>query len=160
MKHFLPFLSIGITFLSACTTGTGDKAQQEIPLKGTWKLVSGTKVAKGLTTFTDYTKDQQMIKIINDSHFAFLKHDLKPDAEGKNNFDAGGGSYQLAGNEYTEHLDYYHNKNWEGKTFTFKVMIKNDTLIQTGIEKIESEGIDQTITEKYVRISEAHTLSR
>jgi lipopolysaccharide export system protein LptA len=157
MKQIIFILFISLITITSCTSDPGKKAtadkQLESPgLKGTWKLVSGTKVAKGLTTFTDYTKDQQMIKIINDTHFAFLKHNLQPDADGKNNFDAGGGRYELSGNVYTEHLDYYNNRNWEGKAFNFKVTIKNDTLIQTGIEKIESEGIDQTITEKYVKV--------
>ncbi|MCX2480492.1 hypothetical protein OQY15_15420 [Pedobacter sp. MC2016-15] len=138
--------------ISSCSSGTEKKAEEQIPLKGTWKLISATTVSKGQTTFTDYTKTQEMIKIINDSHFAFLKHELKSDAEGKNNFDAGGGRYQLKGDQYTESLDYYNNKNWEGKTFVFKVSIKGDTLIQTGIEKIESENIDRTITEKYLKL--------
>lgn len=157
MKLRILLSFIYLITITSCTTDPGKKATadnraESLGLKGTWKLVSGTKVAKGLTTFTDYTKDQQMIKIINDTHFAFLKHNLKPDPEGKNNFDAGGGKYKLSGDEYTEYLDYYSDKNWEGKAFNFKVTIKNDTLIQTGIEKIESEGIDQTITEKYVKV--------
>jgi len=139
-------------FLSSCISSNDQKEKAGNMLKGTWKLVSGTKVSKGLTTFTDYTKDQQMIKIINDTHFAFLRHNLKPDAEGKNNFDAGGGRYQLSGDQYTEFLDYYNDRNWEGRNFSFKVTIKNDTLIQTGVEKIEASGIDQTITEKYLRV--------
>ncbi|CAM3945797.1 hypothetical protein SAMN06265348_10466 [Pedobacter westerhofensis] len=147
---------IPLFFIISCTNDPGkelksDSTVQRIDLKGTWKLISGTKLSKGLTTHTDYTKNQQMIKIINDTHFAFLKHNLQPDAEGKNNFDAGGGKYELKGDQYTEHLEYYNDRNWEGKSFTFKVYIKKDTLVQTGIEKIESEGIEQTITEKYLR---------
>jgi hypothetical protein len=149
--NILPLLII-TTFISSCTSNNDRKEAENTRIKGTWKLISGTKIAKGLRTFTDYTKDQNMIKIINDTHFAFLKHNLKPDAEGRNNFDAGGGRYKLAGEQYTEYLDYYHDKNWEGKTFTFKVSIKNDTLIQTGIEKIEAAGIDQTIIEKYLKV--------
>lgn len=157
MKQRVLLLFICLFMITSCTTDPEKKSTAQQPvdsigLKGSWKLVSATKVSKGITTFTDYTRNQEMIKIINDTHFAFLRHDLKPDAEGKNNFDAGGGRYQLAGNQYTEHLDYYNDKSWEGKAFTFKVTIKKDTLIQTGIEKIESEGIDQTITEKYVKV--------
>jgi uncharacterized protein YfeS len=48
------------------------------PLNGTWQLISGTIITKGISSVTDYTKGQQMIKIINDSHFAFLSHDLAP----------------------------------------------------------------------------------
>lgn len=118
---------------------------------GTWRLVSGTTITRGVSSFTDYTKETNMIKIINDSHFAFLKHDLNSPKDSSNHFDAGGGSYSLAGNQYTEHLDYYGDRNWEGKTFQFTVSISNDTLIQRGMEKVEKEGIDREIIEKYVR---------
>ena len=32
--------------------------------------------------------------------------------------------------------------------------IKNDTLIQQGLEKVEKEGIDRTIIEKYLKVKE------
>jgi len=125
-----------------------------VHLNGTWQLVSGTTITKGVSVVTDYTKNQSMIKIINDTHFAFLRHDLNTKKDSSNHFDAGGGSYTLNGNNYTEHLDYYTDKNWEGKTFDFTVTIKNDTLIQKGLEKVESEGIDRIIIEKYLRLKQ------
>ena len=131
--------------LLSCTVKKG------IHLTGTWQLVSATTITKGDTTFMDYTKDQSMIKIINDTHFAFLRHGLKQDTLTK--FDAGGGSYTLTGDKYTEHLDYYNDKNWEGKSFDFTVSISNDTLIQQGIEKVEAAGIERTIIEKYRKIN-------
>ena len=67
-------------------------------------------------------------------------------------FDAGGGAYKLSGNNYKEHLDYYNDRNWEGKTFSFTVSIQGDTLIQKGMEKVEGAGIDREIIEKYVRV--------
>ncbi|HEY2581628.1 MAG TPA: hypothetical protein VGI43_07470, partial [Mucilaginibacter sp.] len=121
-------------------------------LNGTWQLVSATNITKGVSSVTDYSKSQRMIKIINDTHFAFLKHDLDTKKDSSNHFDAGGGSYTLNGNKYTEHLDYYVDKNWEGKTFDFIVTMKNDTLFQQGLEKVESEGIDRIIIEKYIRL--------
>lgn len=123
-----------------------------IHLNGTWALVSGTTITKGVSTVTDYTKSQQMIKIINDTHFAFLKHDLNTKKDSSNHFDAGGGSYTLKGDQYTEHLDFYADKNWEAKTFNFTVKLKGDTLIQQGVEKVENENIDRVIIEKYVRL--------
>lgn len=120
-------------------------------LNGTWRLVTGITITKGDSVVTDYTKDARMIKIINDNHFAFLKHDLNSPKDSSNHFDAGGGSYTLTGDQYTEHLDYYGDRNWEGKTFTFTVGIRNDTLIQRGIEKVEKAGIDREIIEKYIR---------
>ena len=101
---------------------------------------------------TDYTKGQKFLKIINDTHFAFIKHNLNTAKDSSNHFDAGGGSYTLKGNKYTEHLDFYNDKNWEGKTFDFTVSLKNDTLTQTGLEKVEKEGINRTIIEKYIRL--------
>jgi hypothetical protein len=99
-----------------------------------------------------YPTGSQFIKIINDSHFAFLKHDSIPPKDSSNHFDAGGGRYTLSGDQYTEHLDFYADRNWEGKTFTFTVKLSNDTLTQTGIEKVEGANVDHTIVEKYVRV--------
>jgi len=124
------------------------KTTSAITIQGTWKLLTGTLIEKGDTTITDYTKNTSFIKIINDSHFAFLQHDLRKDST---NFSAGGGSYTLTGNNYTEHLEYCNAKEWEGHDFSFNVTINGDTLIQRGVEKIEAQGIDRMNTEKYIR---------
>ena len=152
----MPKLVIGILFLvfvTSCkeTTENNPQATTAIPIKGTWKLLTGTLIEKGDTTITDYTKDLSFIKIINDSHFSFLQHDTRKDST---NFSAGGGRYELKGNTYTEHLEYCSAKEWEGHDFTFTVTIANDTLTQTGVEKIEAQGIDRINTEKYIRYKE------
>ena len=46
------------------------------PLVGSWKLLTGTLTEKGESKITDYTHDQSFIKIINQTHFAFLLHDI------------------------------------------------------------------------------------
>ena len=121
------------------------------PVIGTWQLVTGTLIEKGDTSVTDYTKKRSFIKIINDTHFAFLQHDLN---KGKDSavFVAGGGSYSLNDNTYTEHLEYCSAREWEGNDFTFTIAIDNDTLVQSGIEKIESAGVDRINIERYVRV--------
>lgn len=125
----------------------------ENPLKGTWRLISGTLIEKGDTTTTDYTRDLQMIKIINDSHFSFLNHDLK---KGKDSlaaqFVAGGGRYELKGDQYTEHLEYCSAREWEGNDFVFTITIENDTLTQKGTEKVEGTTVDRLNIEKYVKV--------
>ena len=108
-------------------------------------------IEKGDTTITDYTKNLSFIKIINDSHFAFLQHDTRKDST---NFSAGGGRYQLSGDKYTEHLEYCSAKEWEGQDFNFTVTVSNDTLTQRGIEKIETQGIERLNIEKYIRYKE------
>ena len=108
---------------------------------------------KGDTTVTDYTKDRSFVKIINDTHFAFLQHDL---SNGKDSaaasFSAGGGTYSLKDSTYTEHLEYCNAREWEGHDFSFMVTLSGDTLIQSGVEKIEAAGVDRINIEKYVRV--------
>ncbi|HEY2583598.1 MAG TPA: hypothetical protein VGI43_17430 [Mucilaginibacter sp.] len=150
MKTKIPALLIAISLIT-CFAFINSQSSA-IRLDGTWQLVSATNITKGVSSVTDYSKNQRMIKIINGTHFAFLRHDLNTKKDSSNHFDAGGGSYTLNGNKYTEHLDYYVDKNWEGKTFDFTVTMKNDTLFQQGLEKVESEGIDRIIIEKYIRL--------
>jgi hypothetical protein len=119
-------------------------------LDGTWQLISGMTITPKDTV--KYPSDFRMIKIINDSHFAFLRHDINPPKDSANHFDGGGGRYSLTGDQYVEHLDYYSDRNWEGKPFTFTVTLTNDTLTQTGVEKVEGANVNHTIIEKYVRL--------
>ncbi len=148
---YLPFYLLTITLFS-CGQNNIETAPSDRNIEGTWKLISGITIEKGDTVFTDYTKDQQMIKIINNSHFAFLRHDLN---KGKDSttaiYSSGGGRYSIKGDQYTEQLDYCDAREWEGHTFQFEVSFNKDTLIQRGVEKNESLGVDRLIIEKYVR---------
>lgn len=148
----MKIIYLPITLLFLLQLSCSSPMKSPLPIVGTWQLVSGTTITSGDSSTTDYTTESSMIKIINDSHFAFLKHDLNSPKDSSNNFGAGGGSYTLTGDTYTEHLDYYGDRNWEGNTFKFTVSISNDTLIQKGREKVESEGIDREIIERYVRV--------
>ncbi|MBO0939127.1 hypothetical protein J2I47_21410 [Fibrella sp. HMF5335] len=142
--------------LLACGTKNTDQAtarKQGIPLVGTWQLISGTTIDKGDTTVTDYTKDQSFIKIINDTHFAFLKHDLAGGKGKTTTYDSGGGRYTLKDSLYTEKLDYCTEREWENHLFNFTVSIKNDTLTQQGVEVVEKAGINRINMEKYVRVT-------
>jgi hypothetical protein len=139
--------------LGSCTTKVEiDSKAPGIPIKGTWKLLTGTIIEKGDTSITEYTKGISFIKIINDTHFAFLHHDLRKGKDSASVFASGGGSYSLKGNLYTEHLEYCSDRNWEGNHFSFTVELKKDTLIQSGIEKIEKAGVNRMNIEKYVRV--------
>jgi hypothetical protein len=141
-----------IVFVVACNTKPLENNTNQIPLEGTWKLLSGTLIEKGDTVVTDYTKSVSFIKIINKTHFSFLKHDLNKGKDSTAAFDAGGGTYTLVDSTYTENLDFCNARDWEGNAFKFTVSIHNDTLIQKGIEKIEKSGIDRLNIEKYLRV--------
>lgn len=150
MKKAIIF-ALMISPLLSCTTKEPKKGFA-LPIKGTWQLIRGTIIEKGDTAVTDYTKNLSFIKIINDSHFAFLKHDLSKGTGESKNFDAGGGTYTLKDSIYTERLEYYKQKEWEGGEFPFTITLKNDTLTQTGTEKVESTGVNRVNTEVYVRL--------
>jgi hypothetical protein len=144
---------LAIFIFLSCTAGMNDNTTKPSPIiAGTWQLITGTLIEKGDTIVTDYTKNISFIKIINDTHFVFLQHDLKKGQDSAAIFVAGGGRYSLKDNLYTEHLEYCSGRNWEGNDFVFTISFKADTLIQQGIEKVESEGINRINTEKYIRM--------
>ena len=148
MKSTIEFLAMVILFASC----NNEKKQNQLPLIGTWELISATSTEKDSTVST-FNSKVKMIKIINPTHFAFLSHDLNM---GKDTataaFIAGGGTYTLVDSVYTEHLDYFIDRNWENNKFEFVMKIQNDTLIQKGIEKVEKLGVDHIIVEKYKRM--------
>ena len=142
-----------LVFIISCNEKSQSAENTNPPtpsIQGTWKLLNGTLIEKGDTTVTDYTKDISFIKIINNSHFAFMQHDLRKDST--SGFAAGAGRYEFDGKNYTEHLEYCNAKEWEGHDFTFTMTITGDTLVQSGVEKIQSQGINRINTEKYLRI--------
>lgn len=141
-----------LLILQGCNSKSTEQ-QASIDLPGTWQLISGTIIAKGDTTFTDYTKVHQMIKIINKTHFSFLNHDLSKGKDSTALFIAGGGRYELNGDQYTEHLEYCSDRMWEGNDFQFTIKIQNDTLTQSGVEKIEGTNVNRMNIEKYARVN-------
>jgi len=149
MKSKFVYL-VFIMLLLSCTGNNSKTARNSI--EGTWRLISGTLIEKGVSTVTDYTKNTSFIKIINDTHFAFLQHDLKKGADSSAVFVAGGGRYSISDSTYTEHLEYCNDRNWEGNDFKFTYSVKSDTLIITGIEKVENAGVNRVNIEKYTRI--------
>ena len=141
-------LLFSFLLLNACQT-----SNDPLPITGTWQLLTGTLIENGDTSITDYTKDKKFVKIINDSHFAFLNHDLNKGKDSLASFSAGGGSYTLSGNTYTEHLEFCSDRAWEQNDFSFTVTIHNDTLIQQGVEKVEGTSINRLNIEKYTRLT-------
>jgi hypothetical protein len=145
--------SISVILITCILAGSCSTKVNTPPagLPGTWKLISGTLIENGDTTITDYTGNVSFVKIINNSSFAFLEHDLNKGQDSTAIFVAGGGSYTLNDSMYTEHLEYCSDRAWEGNDFSFVVSVKNDTLIQRGVEKVEAEGINRLNIEIYVR---------
>ena len=153
MKNKIGFTSILIILVSCnIAVQNNEMKPSVIPIQGTWKLLSGTLIEKGDTIVTDYTKGREFVKIINDTYFAFLSHDLDKGKNSDSAFSAGGGDYSLKDSSYTEHLVYCNDRQWERNEFHFTVTIKHDTLLQKGIEKIDSIGVNRMNIERYVRV--------
>ena len=153
MKILLLLLSIQLIVLSCETKVSNETPEASAPpIVGTWKLLTGTLIEKGDTAVTDYTVNTSFVKIINNTHFAFLHHDLKKGKDSAAVFSSGGGTYSLKDSLYTEHLEYCTAREWEGHDFTFNIEIRNDTLVQSGVERIESAGVDRINIERYVRM--------
>jgi hypothetical protein len=153
MKIKIAYVILATTLMSCVGNMSGNVTKQfPISVVGTWKLITGMVIQKSDTVVTDYTKNISFIKIINDTHFAFLQHDLNKGKDSVAVFVSGGGSYSLSDSLYTEYLEYCSDRNWEGNDFKFTVDIRNDTLIQSGVEKVESAGVNRTNIEKYIRV--------
>jgi hypothetical protein len=133
---------------------SADKPAQMVnPMIGTWSLISGTTIQGKDTTVTDYTKDRKFLKIINETHFAFVGHDLiKGKDSAKAFYTSGAGTYTLKDSSYTEHLQFCNDRVWEGNDFSFIIEIRNDTLTQTGVEKVEKINVNRLNLERYVRV--------
>ena len=139
--------------IASCDISSNDKAVKPPEIIGTWKLISTTTIEKGDTVFSKPKATEEMIKIINDSHFAFLNHDLKKGKDSSAVFVAGGGSYTLSGDKYSEHLQYCNYREWEDNKFDFNVSFHGDTLVQRGIERVSDIGVDREIIERYIRVN-------
>lgn len=152
MKNPLLFLTLSAAIFACAPSQTEVIPNNQLNLIGTWRLLSATTIRGNDTTFTNHTVNQEFIKIINETHFSFISHDLSKGQDATASFSAGAGTYTLSGDAYSEQLDYCSYREWEGHKFEFRVSIHQDTLTQTGVEKIVALGVDQTITEKYVKV--------
>jgi hypothetical protein len=141
-----------LVFAASCNRIVETTEQPKDPtLAGTWQLHSSQIIEKGDTINTFPVKDQEMIKSFTDTHFTFMKHDTRQGKGDSAVFDAGAGTYTLKGDDYTEKLQYCNAREWENHDFHFKLRISGDTIVQTGVEKIDSLGIDREIREVYVK---------
>jgi len=146
-------LIIALALLMSCAEKkTAAPVAEKAPLSGTWKLISAIRIEKNDTTVTGPVAGQETIKIFNDSYFSFFTHDLTHGVDTPAVFSAGSGTYTLVGDTYSEHLEYCIARGWEDKDFSFTMKVSKDTIKQSGIEKIDSLGIDHVIEETYVRI--------
>lgn len=151
MKSFTSPLSL-LTFV-ICLCACKSTPEPPNKLVGSWQLLSSVYIKKDTIIHNDLP-GTTMIKIFNDTHFAFLQHTAdKADTTGM--FGGGGGTYTLKDNHYTEHLEYCNARAYEGNDFEFTIEFRGDTLVQEGVEKLREIGAGAEnlhLVEKYLRI--------
>ncbi|WP_184549939.1 lipocalin family protein [Mucilaginibacter sp. FT3.2] len=150
LNHFTFICAIVLASCTPKENKTEPKAEQ--PLIGTWHLISSKSITNKDTAITTPSKDEEMVKIFNGTNFAFFTHDLLHGKTAKPVYSSGSGTYTLSGDDYTEHLAYCDARDWENRDFKFKVKFSGDTLVQTGIEKIDSLKVDHIIIETYIKL--------
>ena len=149
-----PLVAIAIVFIvcSSCSNNPSGEPAAPHSVAGTWRLVTAQTITKGDTVTTFPVAGQEMIKIFTaDNQFAFFRHDVNLGKDSTAYYDSGSGTYTLSGDNYSEHLAYCSARGWENKDFHFTLQVKKDTLVQKGIEKIDSLNIDHEIVEIYSR---------
>ena len=114
---------------------------------GTWKMIYAETIENDTLKIKNL-ENTEFIKIINHTHFAFFNQQNNS----SENFYGGSGTYKLNGNNYEETLSFTAVEAIRNHKFQFKVYVKGDSLIQTGLEEIKAAGINRMITEKYIRI--------
>ena len=144
MRELINLFIIVLVFIS-CNQKTTSISNNEI--EGTWKMVYAEIVENDSLKLKDLS-NTTFIKIINKSHFSFFNQENS----GNNNFYGGAGTYTLENDNYTEKLQYTSVQAIKNHQFSFQVEIKGDTLIQSGIEKVEAAGINRHIVEKYIKL--------
>src|SRR5688572_4597808 len=121
------FVAAMLMSLAGCEAEKKEPALKD-NLIGSWRLIYAVSIKKDTTLHND-PPGTTMIKILNDTHFAFLQHDVKQAgdtlaSDSDRIFGAGGGTYDLEGSSYTEHLAYCSARGYEGHDFNFNVEIK------------------------------------
>ena len=159
MRSLIVSIAIGAAIFAGLQGCTQHKSN---PLEGTWELVDA-KYTPSDPTFS--LSSYRQIKILTNNHWVFLAQDKSSpkltngsDAEllaAAKTFSAGGGTYTLDGDAYTEHVEFFYTPNVVGATLKFKIKFEGDEWIQTGTMPLKALGLgdkDMGLYERYRRI--------
>ena len=119
-----------LLMLLLCTAASF--AQNQMPLVGTWKLISG-KMTQGDSTFPYDNKTSDAIKIVTPTHFAVFTQSMADSSLEH----AGAGTVQMDDKNYTENLMYGNSKELLGKAAKFTYRLEGDKwYIKGGIDNM------------------------
>jgi hypothetical protein len=156
-------ITVAIAVAAGIAVGLqGCTPEKASPLEGAWEMVDATYTPAD-PTFSLST--QRQIKLLTRDHWAYLSQQKSApklssgsDAEllaAAKGFGAGGGTYTLDGDNYSEHIEFFSAPNFVGATIKFKIKWEGDEWIQTGTLPIKALGLgdkDVDLSERYRRI--------
>ncbi len=148
-------LSLAIVAVTALGLQGCSEQKQEKPgsLEGAWELVDA-RYTPADPSFSLAARRQ--IKLLTKTHWAFLDQAREPaQPANPSDFSAGGGTYQLEGDSYTEHIEFFAVPKFVGASITFKIKWDGDEWTQTGTLPLKALGLsdhDVDLQERYRRI--------
>jgi hypothetical protein len=146
----MKFLSLFLVFvfLFGCTTTT---VEEKNPIEGTWEMISAKWSTPDTTMLFPATDYDRHIMINSRTYTLWISQDTSR----QDTYGFGGGKYTLEGDNYTQYSEIFVNQKAIGKSVTFTMKVKGDTLIQYGIWPAKKFGIgdyDMDLYEVFKRI--------
>lgn len=134
IKYILWIAFAGI--LAGCTQSSNEVSDSPEPvsLEGSWKIVAQIDHDSGQTDWEDFGSGLIYQKHLTPTHFTWFSYNPEDDVlEG-----AGGGSYTLEGNTYTEHIEFFHpaDAGYVGQSIVFTAEVDGDTWIHRGMGEL------------------------
>ena len=118
---------LSILVLLTIVTSAFTQSKKKSPLYGTWILESAVFTTEDSVFKEDKSTKKQM-KIVTPGHFAFIISNASDDKF----LMASAGRAIVAGNTYTEIIDYSSQPDALNKSYTFSVKVVGDTWYHSG----------------------------
>jgi len=129
-------MAVVLFFQTGCNTKKAEESseEEETSLIGTWELVKTLEIGHEDSTSRRNTEEKYYLKHITPTHFTWIEYDRQDDEL----LGAGGGTYTLVGNTYTEDIQFYYppGSNELGQAIPFKVEFEDGLWHHTGYAKI------------------------
>jgi hypothetical protein len=131
-KLLVATLLLGISgTVIAATTDVRSSAPPACRVEGVWERVA-TIQARKTTEFSGARQRKMVTKrnymwLEEEAHRDTLPLRTAADTARFYAMSGGSGTYQVAGNKYTEHLDLFVDPKFEGKTFTASCRVEGNT---------------------------------
>lgn len=126
MKLKFLFLITLFIYLSNNSVGQQQDSSKN-KLIGTWVLAAFQYTLPD-TVISGNSKIFNSLKIFGSSHFIYIAKSLPNHVFNR----AGGGRYQLNGDQLTEVMDFSSLSNMLGKSFQYKIKVEGDTYFHSG----------------------------